>query len=309
MAEQIQLSQPVTEQTHGAPLDDRTGLPLLVAPRNLGEYQSSQISFHHPWGRIWESKVPRPDTEQMLRTSWGQWIPNRYHNDGSETAVHQFIKGDEVPVPESEDDQLGLILVEQFGYLPRNVIDTSEGQLKVRPMGKGERRLARQQPDIYLTPDIIQKFWRKWHPTESYGAARKALMDYQARQTRYSYRDIDGGSYNHVHSFLGATMLQREMGGTNGRLCRRLLEQNDPEADAELLGVVVRALVGSVTLHGKPIRQVYNRLLKTRSLYNDMPPDIESFLEFRLANPAGGLALRAATREQLLGRTAAEAVA
>lgn len=287
------------------PKDDETGVTLLLVPRDLSTALPSEIHPHHPKGKLWKAdRAKMSPTLRILRSTFVQFVLARYHNGDSPEAFHRYVLNMDAALglPEEEADQLGEMTLNQIGYVPRQVIDTEGGELVTRARTDAEEHILRTpRPITPLRTQGIEDFRDKWFAGRSLTAVADILRERQAQRAQYSYRDIDNG-HSYVRPHMTDVFLERELMDDTTGYVRGLLERNDPEADKELLDLVVAAITAQVTVRGTRLSSLYPSLNRHGLLYKDMPDTVEPFLRFRFANPLGGVALSAKRRDQLLGR-------
>lgn len=164
------------------PIDEVTGLPLLVAPRNL-DYDvenPNQATPHHGWHPERDKRLNPLDFRQKtlaglaVRSSRLQYVENDLHNEGPKS-YHAYYDRPEW-FPQTETEAFGVCMPACMGAVTSRVIDLSTGEPIERP----------------ITPEEIQFFQTPSHSSEEgfdsryvtyrYDPIRDFFRDYIKRQ-------------------------------------------------------------------------------------------------------------------------------
>lgn len=284
-----------------APVDERTGIPLLIAPRSdLASVPVELLSEHHSWFPRLSAEL-RTRGGRALRTSRIQRTKRTQHNHGDRTAFHAvFHDGPEVP--DDEDTQVGLCVLALAHYLPEAVVDTSKGEPTVRTMRDWERRRF-SEPGQFLAPNPkqVRTYRDKWLPGVTLIRAKARLLAQKEKQSALTSRNLHYG-LDPIKSLLDSYVIEQDLSEVKPGLRRGFTERGSTEDGLSLLAIAAVNASSTAKVKGRPLAEVYQELHAEGRLHRSMPPNAGTLIKYKLGGYAGRVALLPALHEQLLSQ-------
>lgn len=281
-----------------APQCQETGVPLPIAPyKKLDELEYFEKNLHH-------ANYPR--LHPLLRGAAGiavrvarlQITPTFLHNGHEDTAFHKII-GDGIKLPETEEEQMGAVVLECANFLPEEVIDTTHGDLRVREMQLWERRLLSRPDNVVSVANREAKSYRdKWLPGVKLIDAKKDLQRRRKQQAQMSYRDLYYG-YADIKKFIKRNVLEQDICQVNPQLVERFKRDGRIEDGERVLDALVRNTVESATVKGTSLAVTYKQLYRRGLLGRGMPSEAALLVRYKLGNELAQRDLIAELRENI----------
>ena len=288
------------ESSLQAPVDERTGIPLPIAPRSdLGSVPGEFINWHHAFHpRL--SPVLLTRGGRALRNSRIQRVHREQHNYGERASFHcKFTQGP--AIPDDEPNQLGLCGIAIAGYLPDQVVDTWGGEPRVRAIKDWEfRRMSEPGELLQPNPSQVKKYRDKWLPGLTLVDAKTHLLNNRERQAKFGYRNMQYG-LDPIRDFITGYVLEQDLSEVKPSIRNGFLSNKSIEAGLTLLGIA--SVIASHTARVKdiPFTEVYDELYTEGRLHPMMQPGAANLLMYKLGNTVGRVALLPRLRESMLG--------
>ncbi len=293
----------VASQENGrlqAPVDERTGMPLPIAPRSdLNSVPTEFVNYHHGFHpRL--TPVLRTRGGRALRTSRIQRVHREQHNYGERTSFHCIFQ-EGPPIPTDEAEQLGLCGLGIAGYLPDKVVDTRQGASLVRDMKDWEfRRLSERGVFLFPKPQQVKKYRDKWLPGATLVDAKNKLLDNREKQALFGYRNVQYG-LDPIRGFITALVIEQDLSDVKPSLRRDFLLRHDTQAGLTLLGIASVLASRTATVKGESFNKVYDDLYAEGRLHPMMQPGAANLLMYKMGNAMGRVALLPKLRAAMLG--------
>lgn len=282
-----------------APVDERTGMPLPIAPRSdLNSVPAGLVNDHHAY---------HPRLSPALRTRGGiairnsriQRVHRTQHNHGPRSFHAIFQEGPIVPCEESE--QIGLCGLGVAGYIPDRVVDTRQGEPRVRSIKEWEFRRLREPGELLPPlPRQVKKFRDKWLPEATLTDAKNKLLSNRERQASLGYRHVQYG-LDPIRSFITSFVLEQDLSEVKSSLRRDFLLRHDIQAGLTLLGIASVIASRKSNVNGIPFNEVYDDLYIEGRLHPKMKPGAANLLMYKMGSAAGRVALLPRLRMAMLG--------
>jgi hypothetical protein len=190
-----------------------------------------------------------------LQAAHTEDVEDELHNndEGSGKAYHTQI-GDGPIIPESEEEQLGACALLTADYLPEEIVDTQKGELSIR--GSFGWEIAYLRREESLTSNVANFAGAVATPA-LVGAKLNEGLSGKQRFTTFLSTD---GCYTTI--FFRDFVFGQDLTQINRKLRKKFLASNDELAGIIILGQLSALASETATVKGRPLKQVYERMLR-----------------------------------------------
>lgn len=265
------------------PTDDRTGMPLPIAPSiDLASLPQDKVNEHHHFYPKLSPVLRNSLGGKALRASRIQRVAITQHNFG-EVRFHKFFpEGPEIPT--DANAQLGLCVLACAGYIPEKVVDTTNGEPIVRGVKDWEHtRLGKPSTPLEPLPYQVKRFRDRRFPGQTLWDAKSELMSSRRRQAELTYENLIYG-FDPMKDFMLSQVLQQDFSEVDNSLKLKFLEKDDIEAGLCILAIGAVFAAEAGTINGKPLNDIYREIQVDKRLHHRMPQAPATLIKHKLGH-------------------------
>lgn len=261
-----------------SPSDEETGIALAIAPYfGLEDLPPEMRSFHH---------ANHPRDNPVFKTTVGgsvlrfgrvQEVAIWQHNGDHPTAFHNNY-GDRSGLPDTLEEQVGHVGLLAANFIPKQVVDTSNGEPGVKDASVEERRFLEQtvQPSV-LSDESLERFHAVVMPDASIEDARRELTGLHESNARRHYEFFRYGR-SEVGEFIKLFVIRQDLSVFNQAMMKRFIMHGEPPNGRALLEQATEEASNRATVKGIPFGMVYLSLRARGLISANMPPTGREFL-------------------------------
>lgn len=287
------------DESGRCPVDLRTGLPLPIAPAfNIAALPQDQVNEHHHFYPRLSPTLTSTLGGKALRVSRIQRVEVSQHNFGDRFFHKYFPEGAEIPKDAAR--QLGMCVLACAGYVPEQVVDTSDGKPLVRPMEYWEFNRLRR-PGMYVQPQPYQvkRFRDKRHPGLTLLEAKTELVNSRRRQAEMTYHNLLYG-FDPIRKFIVQQVLNQDYSVIRHELRDRFLSNDELEAGLCILAIGTGLAARAALVKDEPLDTTYSALFKEGRLHSKMPATASTLIKHKLGQLSDRIELLPQLKVQLM---------